>query len=481
MTCFKPARIDQILAGAKPRVTLAEPLMESKSNGRTIPFVESGSYPVRSGNSLRPLIDGEPAFSRILEAIDSAHRSIWVTVTFMWASFQMPDGRGSALDVLEHAAVRGLDIRLLCWRPDPETEHFKTNAFWGSPDHFDRLRTARGRIRLRWDRALPGFCQHQKSWLIDAGQNSEIAFVGGINLNPHSMVAPGHRGSCQNHDVYLELTGPSTVDVHHNFVQRWNEASERNRRDGCWESDASDDLLFPTAIPAGQGSAVVQIQRTMPRGRYIHGDEVPGGVAFNIGAGERSNLDQYRAAIDAARHSIYLEQQHIDEPELIGALARALQRGVEIVTVMPAEQPISCDLSRLAHFENWTLAGIAGLDIENSRRPVWVHSKLMIVDDVWATIGSCNLHRASLLENAELNAAFWHPTTARVLRCALFEEHLNRDTSNLDDRSALKLFRKIAKANRTRFQTGEISWQGLAFSLLPESPHGKSSFHALPT
>jgi len=60
-----------------------------------IPFVQSVSYPIRPGNLVRPLIDGEPAFRRICEAIEAARRSIWVTVTFMWAAFEMPDGRGA--------------------------------------------------------------------------------------------------------------------------------------------------------------------------------------------------------------------------------------------------------------------------------------------------------------------------------------------------------------------------------------------------
>ena len=86
-----------------------------------IPFVKTGSYPARSGNFLRPLIDGEPAFRRVCQAIESARQSVWATVTFMWADFRMPDGRGSALDVLSRAAARGLDVRLIFWRPDPET------------------------------------------------------------------------------------------------------------------------------------------------------------------------------------------------------------------------------------------------------------------------------------------------------------------------------------------------------------------------
>lgn len=432
-----------------------------------IPFVRSGSYPVRSGNALRPLIDGEPAFRRILAAIDAARHSVWVTVTFLWASFEMPDGRGAALAVLERAASHGIDVRLICWRPDGETGYLKPNAFWGSPDHFDRLRAGTGRVQIRWDCAQPGFCQHQKSWLIDAGEKTEIAFIGGINLNPHSMVAPGHRGEGQNHDIYLELSGPATVDVHHNFVQRWNEASERHRSDGWWGHRGDQDLPHPTTIPAPQGGAVVQIQRTMPRGRYTNGRATPGGTDFNIGAGEQSCLDQYRLAIATAQRSIYLEHQHIDVPELIDDLAQALQRGVELVAVLPAEHPIPGALSSLARYDNCTLVGIAGLGIDHKRKPVWVHAKLMIVDDTWATVGSCNLHRFSLFGNAELNAAFWHPATARALRRALFQEHLDRDTSDLDDRSAMRLFRKIAEENRARSESGGTSWEGIAFSLMP--------------
>ena len=54
---------------------------------------------------------------------------------------------------------------------------------------------ARGsRFRIRWDRAPGPYCQHQKSWLIDAGQASETAFVGGINLTAQGDGLAGPRG-----------------------------------------------------------------------------------------------------------------------------------------------------------------------------------------------------------------------------------------------------------------------------------------------
>jgi len=49
---------------------------------------------------LRPLVDGEPAFRRICQAIEAARHSVRVTVAFLAPGFAMPDGRGSLLDVL---------------------------------------------------------------------------------------------------------------------------------------------------------------------------------------------------------------------------------------------------------------------------------------------------------------------------------------------------------------------------------------------
>ncbi|MBP3963138.1 phospholipase D-like domain-containing protein [Paenibacillus lignilyticus] len=433
----------------------------------SIPYATRATYPVRPGNVLHPLIDGEPSFRRICEAIEHAKHSVWATVTFMWASCRMPDGRGTPLDVLNRAAARGIDVRILFWRPDSRTEHLKTNAFWGASEQVERLKEADSRVLIRWDQAEPGFCQHQKSWLMDAGTETETAFLGGINLNPNSVVAPGHCGVAgQNHDVYIELAGPSAVDIHHNFVQRWNEASERNLPDGRWGEGSANDLPFPTKVPRRRGDALVQIQRTIHRGRYANGHAAPQAVDYPIEEGERSNFDQYCSAIEAARSSIYMENQIVAVPEIMDCLHQALLRGVEIVVVVPAEDDkIPERLSHLAAFNHFTLAGIAGLDDDGKRNPVWVHSKLMLVDGEWGTVGSCNLHHYSLFGNCEMNAAFWDRKATRELLDELLLEHLDQDVSGMDARAALQLFGAIARSNRLRYEIGDSNWQGLAFQL----------------
>jgi len=448
-----------------------------------IPFTDSGSYPIRAGNAVQPLVDGEAAFRRICEAVESARHSVWATVAFYDPEFQMPDGRGSLFDVLDRAVDRGLEVRVIFWRHVELARVEPDSHFSGTPDERAML-TARGsRFLARWDRAHGAYCQHQKSWLIDGGQDGEVTFVGGINLNRGSMVPRGHppteRGN--THDVYVEVRGPSASDVHHNFVQRWNEASDRDADDGTWPPAVSHDILgFPQRATAEAGNAVVQIQRTVRRGHYTDGAPTPGGQAFPIEQGETSIADQYLQAIDAAKRTIYLEDQAIGSPQAVDALNHALQRGVRVVFVVPitpntemaaarrnpATAPFFESIGALGQSEHFTLSGLATPRGNGEYQNVYVHAKVALIDDAWCTIGSANVANRSFYGDTELNASIWHAPTVRALRCSLLEEHLSHDVSTLDDVAALELFASIARENAHRRSLGEPQ-QGLALSLDP--------------
>jgi cardiolipin synthase A/B len=291
------------------------------------------------------------------------------------------------------------------------------------------------------------------------------------------VVAPGHFGEGQNHDLYIELIGPAVSDVHHNFVQRWNEASERFTNDGCWGVQANHDLEFPRRLLLEQGDAVVQIQRTIHTGRYTNGQAPINGQPFDISFGEKTNFVQYCALIHSAQHCIYIENQCLELLEIVEALLEALKRGVEVVLLMPAVPDLlPTDLSperqaflerraALGAYDHFTLAGIAGLGADNCRKPVWIHSKLMLVDGIWATVGSANLHRYSMFGNGELNATIFSRESVLEFRVALFKEHLAVDTSELDDVRALRLFKQIANANQVCLLRKDHVWQGLAVAL----------------
>lgn len=423
-----------------------------------ISSTSSGPYPARPGNLVRPLIDGEAIARRLGEAVEAAQHSVWLTVAFCSDDFQFPDGRGFLFDVLDRAAARGIDVRLLAWRPNPEYPAGH-RVFGGSPGQRDELARRGACFKIRWDRAAGGYCQHQKSWMIDAGQPTETAFVGGMNLTSVAL---------QRHDVYVEITGPSAMDLCRNFVERWNEASERHVADGNWACDATDVLPCPERPSQPRGGSVVQIQRMLDPSRYA-ADRV-----------EQSIAEQYERAIDAARRSICIVNQAIPIPRIAEPLLRAAERGVEIVLVVPAIPEEHVYRARLdpraagwfggvealAHHECFTLAGLAEHHAGRWRAR-YVHAKIMLVDDEWATIGSCNLHFHSMGGNAEMNASIWDTEVVHDLRCRLLTRHLAIDTANLDDRTALGLFKDVAGRNRGRIDRQVDAWQGHVFALSP--------------
>jgi cardiolipin synthase A/B len=427
-------------------------------------FVTTSDSP-RAGNRVRALVDGERAFRRICEAVDEARFSVWVTVAFLHDEFEMPDDRGSLFQLLNGAAARGIDVRIVFWRPEDDMVRWRRTTFWGSDEHRARLHAVGSGLSVRWDRSPARACQHQKSWLVDAGCDGAVGFVGGINLNPQSVVASGHSRPTlrENHDVYLEVQGPSTSDLHRNFVERWNDASERNDTDGRWGTGSAADL--PVVFPESprRGEAVAQVQRTMP----------PTGD-LRSGSGERSILAQYEHAIARASRSIYIENQAVDVPVILQSIQAAVERGVEVVVVVPSEPEPAAEgghlsmevFSALAKFENFTLAGLTTSAADGGHAEIYVHSKVMLVDDEWGTVGSCNLHSWSLFKNAEMNVSFWDPAAVRELRCELFEEHLGDVTSHLDPESAHRYFGVVARRNRDLCDRAS-SWTGLAMQLDP--------------
>jgi phosphatidylserine/phosphatidylglycerophosphate/cardiolipin synthase-like enzyme len=438
-----------------------------------IPFVESCPYPIRAGNRVRPLVDGDPAFRRICAAVESAKHSVWVTVAFMSPGFAMPDGRGNLFDVLDAAHARGLDVRVLFWRCPPLHAIEPDSHFPGDEAQRAMLRQRGSRFLARWDRAAKLYCQHQKSWIVDAGLPGEVAFVGGINLGEGSMVAPGHAPNARGkstHDVYVEIEGPSAADVHHNFVQRWNEASEQARSDGHWPAGRdAGPLLFPARLSPPAGEVPVQISRTVSKGCYRDGTPAPEARAFAIHEGEFSIHDQYIAAIDAARRSIYVEDQAIGALRAVGHLKKALERGVEVVFLAPGNcHPAYAEAKRnpelkpffelvasLDRFPNFTLAAIASHKGPGAYHEVYVHAKIMLVDDAWATIGSTNVAERSFRGDTELNASLWHGGVVSELRRELLAEHLGVDTAGLGDAEALRLYHARARENALRRTRGE--------------------------
>ena len=125
----------------------------------------------------------------------------------------------------------------------------------------------------------------------------------------------------------------------------------------------------------------------------------------------------------------------------------------------PRWAPLFEGLAALGRHERFTLAGLVVGD-DGGARDVYVHAKLAIVDDVWATLGSANLDAGSLGRQTELNASWWDPGLARRLCAELFAEHLGNPEATLAE------FRASAHANAERLARGEPP-RGLAVAIDP--------------
>ena len=74
------------------------------------------------------------------------------------------------------------------------------------------------------------------------------------------------------------------------------------------------------------------------------------------------------------------------------------------------------------------------------RDPVYVHAKLMIVDDRWLTVGSANLNEHSLFNDSEVNVVVQDEELARDTRLRLWAEHLEVAIDEIRDESPAETF-----------------------------------------
>src|SRR5262249_61934351 len=105
-------------------------------------------------------------------------------------------------------------------------------------------------------------------------------------------------------------------------------------------------------------------------------------------------------------------------PQVLERLDAALRRGVEVVYLLPSVpmpemraargEPKHATFFRrlgdLGRHPNFTLAGLAALRGPGQYEDIYVHAKVALVDDAWATIGSANIATRSLRGASELNA-----------------------------------------------------------------------------
>jgi phosphatidylserine/phosphatidylglycerophosphate/cardiolipin synthase-like enzyme len=376
--------------------------------------------PVRQGNRLEVLIDGETGLPAIEEAIRNAKSHVHIANWHASSDFRLtrePDAP-TLRDLLAATAQRGVDVRLLMWA-GPPVPAFKPTR--GLAKAEQKKFTAHTGVRCVLDsRERTMHCHHEKLVIVD----DTVAFVGGIDFTAlegdrhDSHEHPPDRPICW-HDLMTRLHGPIVTDVANHFRLRWSEV-------------ANEDLPAPaTQGPAGETN--VQLLRTVPDATYAFAPR-----------GEFTILDAYVRALRSARKLIYLENQFLWSPEiaeiLIDKLCDPPADDFRLVLLLPRKPSNGADttrgqLGRLMDADDGNhrlLATTLSTHDGDASAPVYVHAKLGIVDDEWMTIGSANLNEHSLFNDTEVNVATDDRELIRATRLRLWSEHLGHPAEALD-------------------------------------------------
>ncbi len=314
--------------------------------------------PLTEGNQVTPLFDGTEAYPAMLEAIESARKTLALSTYIM-----NPDAAGKPFaDALSRAVARGVEVRVLL---------DGLGAFYAFPTMVSRLR--RGGVPvarfmssiLPWRMPYLNLRNHRKILVVDG----KLGFTGGLNIQASNLDdGKGH----QQHDVHFRVEGPAVRQMMAAFERDWRFATGEGLDGPDW---------FPPPTAAGAARL-----RGVP-----HGPDDDFQKLHWVMLG----------ALGHARQRVRVVTPYFlpDQP-LITALGCAALAGVEVDIVLPAKTNIS--------LVQW--AAMANLDelLDRGCRiwrvgPAFHHTKLFVVDGAWSLLGSTNWDARSLRLNFEFN------------------------------------------------------------------------------
>jgi phosphatidylserine/phosphatidylglycerophosphate/cardiolipin synthase-like enzyme len=477
----------------------ALPLWFLSAAERGNPHTDARAFTV--GNLVRPLIDGRTYFRELHERllrIGAGDAAFFFD--FRGDAEERLDGPGSEIGALLAAcARRGAAVFGLLWRSQPEA----VNQSEEKNAEFARDVNEHGGAVLLDARTRRGGSHHQKLVVLRHGNepDADVAFVGGIDLSLGRGDTRDHHGDPQAlpfpeiygprppwHDIQAMVRGPAVDDLEHCFRERWYGNSVldvpspfRQLYDRAYHAGITANVELPPPSQSSErvGTHAVQVLRTYPA-RWRRYPFAP--------HGERSIAHAYRKAFSRARRIIYIEDQYFWSMEAVHLLARALRQNpdLRVVAVVPRHPDIDGVIAGVPPlYGRWRAmaacqrAGgdrFCAFDIENDAgTPIYVHAKTVIIDDVWAIIGSDNLNRRSWTHDSELSIAVLDAEEdgreprdpaglgdqarafARNLRLDLLSEHLERPADELpvDVHDGIDLMRASADALERWYASGQ--------------------------
>jgi len=397
------------------------------------------------------LVDGAAYFEALAEAIEQAQKTIYIAGWDFDSRISLSRRSGDSVslgELLNQTVSRTRDLRayVLVW---DWAMIYITERQWLPILTLPWKRHPR--ISFLMDEKHPiGASQHQKVVVID----DAVAFCGGIDLtknrwdtqehqpqDPHRKTPEGEEYG-PFHDAQIMVDGDAAASLGDLFRDRWLWATGKMLP----ALETSHHPPWPPSIEPDLTDASVGISRTLP--------------AYKGRAEVREIQHLYKDGIAAAEKSIYIENQYLTAGDIAGLLVEKLRQenGPEIVVVLPCNANGWLEKSTMDAIRNKIVTRLQEVDrhsrlavvyptIDDHSVPIYVHAKILIVDNQLMTVGSANLSNRSMGLDSECNFVVESNGEGRIadaigrMHRRLLAEHLgvsiDRLSTTLDESDSL--------------------------------------------
>ncbi|TDE33108.1 phospholipase D-like domain-containing protein [Actinomadura sp. 6K520] len=362
------------------------------------------------GNAVVPLRNGDEIFPAMLDSIRAARNTVDMMTYVYWRG----DIATEFAEALADRARAGVRVRLLL---------DGVGSLKIEKDLLDRMQEAG--VTVAWFRKphqLSPFKQnhrcHRKVLVVD----EHVAYTGGVGIAEEWC--GDARDSGEWRDTHFQIRGPSVDGVAAAFAQSWAES----------HPDLMDERdRFTEQPPAGD--AVVQVVRG----------------SASIGWQDMQTL--IRVVLESARHRVRLASAYFAPDDYFTELLCATaSRGVRIELLLPGPHADK-RVSRLASQRHYQTLLDCGVRIFQYQ-PTMLHTKIVLMDDTVALVGSTNFNRRSLDHDEEVMLAVIDDRLTATLHDH-FDEDLARsvriDHARWDDRSTSQRVKEAAVNPIRRF------------------------------
>ncbi len=253
------------------------------------------------------------------------------------------------------------------------------------------------------------FRNHRKLIIIDG----KIGFIGGVNFGKKYYGESKYFGLWR--DTHLKLEGESVYALQKTFLLDWKFVSK---------TKVTDESFFPKNEITNKLS--IQIVNSGPDSDW------------------KNILQAYFSAITTAQRFIYIASPYLVLDESICmALITAALSGIDIRIILPSkpDHRIVFYGSR-SYYEELLKAGVRIFEYQLG----FIHSKVILVDDHFASIGTANMDVRSMKQNFEVNAIIYDKKTIQKVRDEFFNDFSNSKEINLEEFQKRKLWIKMTES-----------------------------------